>query len=351
MLEHITARKSGLGLPYGLLQPFRMQFRREDLHIMAFFRGHPDYEAVEAMIRYRANGAPSIRAILTRHDQRQIDHVNDEALFAASRGVDRQTCRRDIALAVEALPGRRHARLEFRSHADEPVVLDITTSGEPDERRGGVSDPGRHSPNTSLPMMRRRASTLAAPQSAVFIHGKRFEVPIKISSGSFVAHEGYFTEGHTFGAIRAGTIEYRVKKSPARMTAGEQWILESDGRTIAYHIASVDAEGKLWITGGDPADETIEAFASGDGLSVIRIGHGGLALAFEETGCFTLAMDGERIVSGLMEMNRRNSASVITLSPAQPAWAVARQVHVTCSRDGDLLRAITTIGRDKPDAL
>ena len=44
--------------------------------------------------------------------------------------------------------------------------------------------------------MRRRASALAAPQTAVFVGGKRFEVPVKISSGPFVAHEGYFTEEH-----------------------------------------------------------------------------------------------------------------------------------------------------------
>ena len=108
------AEEAGIVLPPGLLQPFLLRFRREDLHIMAFFSGHPDYEAVEAMIRYRGDGTPSIRAILTRHDQSQIDHVNDDDLSAEGHGVTRQTCRRDIALAIEALPGRRHARLEFR---------------------------------------------------------------------------------------------------------------------------------------------------------------------------------------------------------------------------------------------
>jgi hypothetical protein len=241
------AGEAGIVLPPGLLQPFLLRFRREDLHIMAFFSGHPDYEAVEAMISYRADGTPSIRAILTRHDQSQIDHVNDDDLSAEGHGVARQTCRRDIALAVDALPGRRHARLEFDSHAGEPVVLDITTVGEPDPKRGGISDPGSHSPNTSLPLMRRRASTLAGPQTAVVVGGKRFEVPVKISSGPFVAHEGYFTEGHAFGAIRAGTISYRLKTKPARMAVGAEWILESDGRVIIYRIESSSSDGKLRI--------------------------------------------------------------------------------------------------------
>jgi len=344
MQEELTATRAGIVLPPGLLQPFLLRFRREDLHIMAFFSGHPDYEAVEAMIRYRADGTPSIRAILTRHDQRQIDHVNDDDLAAEGHGVTRQTCRRDIALAVEALPGRRHARLEFRSHADEPVVLDITTSGEPDEKRGGVSDPGSHSPGTSLPLMRRRASALAAPQTEVFVGGQRFEVPVKISMGTFVAHEGYFTEGHTFGAIRAGTIGYRLKASPARMAVGEQWIFEGDGRTIVHRIVSSDPDGRLRIVREDAAGKTIDAFASGEGLRVIRIGYGGLDLSFDEISRFGLAMDGETIVSGSTEVKRQDGAAVITLSPAKPDWAVARQVRVTCSRDGDRLTATTTIG-------
>lgn len=353
--EELSASGPGIVLPPDLLQPFLLRFRREDMHIMAFFSGHPDYEAVEAMISYRADGTPSIRAILTRHDQSQIDHVNDDDLSAEGHGVARQTCRRDIALAVKAVPGRRHARLEFDSHAGEPVVLDITTVGEPDPKRGGISDPGSHSPNSSLPLMRRRASALAGPQTAVFVGGKRFEVPVKISSGPFVAHEGYFTEGHAFGAIRAGTIGYRLKTRPARMAVGEEWILQGDARVIIYQIENSSPDGKLRIARKDTPGESIEAFAAGDGLRITGIGcladgrpQGGLDLAFDEAGRFSLAMEGERVVSGSVESKRQAGAAVITLSPTQPDWAVAREVRVTCSRDGDWLTAVTTIGRSQP---
>jgi len=352
--EVVSDSGTGIVLPPDLLQPFLLRFRREDMHIMAFFSGHPDYEAVEAMISYRGDGTPSIRAILTRHDQRQIDHVNDAGLSAEGHGVVRETCRRDIALAVEALPGRRHARLQFNSHAGEPVVLDITTVDEPDPKRGGISDPGSHSPNTSLPLMRRRASALAGPQTAVFVGGKRFQVPVKISSGPFVAHEGYFTEGHTFGAIRAGTISYRLKTRPARMAVGEEWIFEGDGRVMIYRIENSSSDGKLRIAGKNAPVESIEAFAVGEGLRITRIScladgrpQGGLDLAFDEAGRFSLAMDGETIVSGSAEA-KQQAGAVITLSPTQPDWAVARQVRVTCSRDGDLLTAVTTIGRGPP---
>ena len=108
-----------------------------------------------------------------------------------------------------------------------------------------------------LPVMRRHASALAGPGTAVSVGGKRFEVPVKIRSGPFVAHEGYFTEGHMFGAIRAGTISYRLKTRPARMAVGEQWTLEGDGRVIIYRIENSNSEGKLRIARKDePGDRS-----------------------------------------------------------------------------------------------
>jgi len=188
----------------------------------------------------------------------------------------------------------------------------------------------------------------------VFVGGKRFQVPVRISSGPFIAHEGYFTEGHTFGAIRAGTISYRLKTRPARMAVGEEWIFERDGRVMIYRIENSSSDGRLRIAGKDAPVESIEAVAAGEGLRITRIScladgrpQGGLDLAFDEAGRFSLAMDGETIVSGSAEA-KQQAGAVITLSPTQPDWAVARQVRVTCSRDGDLLTAVTTIGRGPP---
>src|SRR5437667_3855801 len=122
-------KQPGLLLPPDVLQPFLLRFRRDDLHVMAFFAGHPDYEAVEAMIQNRENGRSSIRAILTRHDQTQIDHVNDEMLLREATNAHRQTFFREIRLDTSAPSGRRQARIEFASHAGEHVVLDLTTIG------------------------------------------------------------------------------------------------------------------------------------------------------------------------------------------------------------------------------
>ena len=40
--EELSAGGPGIVLPPDLLQPFLLRFRREDMHIMAFFSGHPD---------------------------------------------------------------------------------------------------------------------------------------------------------------------------------------------------------------------------------------------------------------------------------------------------------------------
>ena len=349
--------RAGLRLPPDFIQPFLLRLRREDLHIMAFFAGHPDYEAVEAMVKYREGESPSIRAILTRHDQTQIDHVNDETLVAEGRGVIRQTCHRAISLNTDAPPGRRHARLEFVSHAGEPVVLDIVTVGEPDSRRSGISNPGGHSPTTSLPLMRRAASTLAGPQTSVMVDGKRFDIPVKMRSSPFVAHEGYYTEGHTFAAIRAGTMTCRLKARPRQIGVGAEWVFEGEGRDRVYRVVECAADGQLRIAGPDDSGEIITAAMAGAELSITRISRmaeqeslRGLDLTFDQAGRFGLSIDGEDIVTGSAEITGDGEAAVISLYPAQPDWAATRQVRVTCSRRGDLLTAVTTIGAGPAEA-
>jgi hypothetical protein len=348
---------TGLVLPPDLVQPLLLRFRREDLHIMAFFVGHPDYEAVEAMIRYRADGSPAIRAILTRHDQTQIDHVNDEAQMAEARGVERRTARREIRLVLTAPPGRRQARLEFVSHAGESVVLDVTTLGEPDTRRAGVSSPGSHSPNSSLPLMLRRASVLAAPQTQVLIDGRRFDVPVKLRIGTSTAHEGYYTEGHIFGVIRAGVVRLRLRARPDRLIVGSEWLFEDERTMVTYRIQAQDGDGRFSIVRGDGM-EAISASASGDGLRIHEIVRRadsspgeGLRLSFDDVGRFRLTMEGEDIVAGALESHGPADARVVTMAPSSPDWALSRQIQVHCTREGDMVAARTSIGGARPSAI
>ena len=179
----------------------------------------------------------TIRAILTLHDQSQIDHINDDDLSAEGHGVARQTCRRDIALAIDALPGKRHARLEFDSHAGEPVVLDITTVGEPDPRAWrhlrSRQPLARQQPAGDATARQRAGGTAGTSVYSSAASVSRF--PSRSAPGPSSRVEGYFTEGHTFGAIRAGTISYRLKTR--RPNGGRRAIEALERRWPGHHLS------------------------------------------------------------------------------------------------------------------
>lgn len=339
-------------MPPGVLQPFPLRFRRDDLHVMAFFEGHPDYEAVEAMIQFRADGGTCIRAIITRHDQSQIDHVNDDARLAAYHGTARECCRRDIDLDLATSGAARRARLEFLSQAGERVVLEVVTAGPPDVKRGGLVDPGGHSPSSSLPLMWRGASTLAGPLTKVTIDHVGFVVPVKIRAGPFVAHEGYYSERFSMGAIRAGTLTAKLVKQPERLEVGAEWILQHGTSDTTYRVTALGAEGALSIARLDGSGEIITARAVGDRLAVTQIAlvppagsTDGLVLAFDRHGGFGLSIEGQQdVVSGRVEVVETPERSIIGLCPVQPGWAADRCVHVACSKEGDQMRFVTTIG-------
>ncbi|MGZ6214451.1 MAG: hypothetical protein ACXWMG_05820 [Candidatus Limnocylindria bacterium] len=317
---------------------------------MAFFHGHPAYEAVEAMIRLAADGRHAIRAILTRHDQSQIDHINDIALLASFQGTERECCRRDIDLQLESLGEAQRARLQFRSFKDERVVLDLVTCGRPDPGRGGLVDPGRHSARSSLPLMWRGASTLADPRTKVTIDDIEFAVPVRIRAGQFTAHEGYYSDHFSMAAIRAGTWSARLLKKPDHLSVGAEWVFRRGTSDTTYRVVALDAG--LGIARLDAPGETVTAKVVGNRLALARIAlapetgaKDGLVLAFDGHGGFGLSIEGHQdVVSGRVTVVERSGRSLISLVPLTPVWAIDRAVHVTCSSQGDQLQVVTTIG-------
>jgi hypothetical protein len=351
MLTSSPGIKSSLRLPPGILQPFPLRFRQDDLHIMAFFEGHREYEAVEAMIQRQAGGGYSIRAIITRHDQSQVDHVNDDALLADFHGTERELCRREIDFEMRSSGEGRQARLAFLSRAGERIVLDAMTVGRPDPKRGGLTNPGRHSASSSLPIMWRGASTLAGPGTKVTIDGVEYRVPVKIRAGAFIAHEGFFTERHSMAVIRAGTATTRLLKKPDRFDVGAEWVQQCGECTTAYRVTTQGADGALRIAKLDGSDEMITAYAIEDRLEVTTISlgaetgpAGGLALGFNRDAGFSLSIEeGHDIVSGRLQITERSDGVFITLSPLRPDWAANRIVRVACLQMGDVTTFVTTI--------
>ncbi len=320
----------GLLLPPGVVQPFDLKFIADDLHVIAFFDGHPLYEAVEAMVRRSHVGPATVRAILTRHDQRQIDHINDPELLVAASETGREACLRSVSLLEERAGHGRRARVEFESHLGEAVVLDVVSLGPPDPARGGLSDPGRHAIVSSLPVMLRGASTMAGPASRVKINGVEFPIPVKFRAGpQVVAHHGFFTESHRMGLLRAGEVKSDLIALPQGFEIGEIDVTRLDGAT---ERTRGQREGKRLR------------------LQEVRVGAargpaGKFVLHFGEASDFSIRIDGSQtLVSGRVECRETGDISEIHLEPLQPDWAAARPVRLRLERCGARLITTTTVG-------
>jgi hypothetical protein len=200
--------------------------------------------------------------------------------------------------------------------------------------------------------MWRGASVLAGPQTEVAIDGKKYDVSVRIRHPAFVAHEGYYTERHSMAVIRAGTTSLRLRSRPVRLEAGAEWVFESDGLETAYRIAERGADGELHIVKLDNSGETVMATMIGEQLEITQIRctageplRDGFDLTFGANQGFRLSIDGARdLVTGTVNVARDAGCCVISLVPVRPDWATARRVTVTCSRSGDQLTSVTTIG-------
>ncbi|MFO1217779.1 MAG: hypothetical protein U1E89_05270 [Burkholderiaceae bacterium] len=328
-------------LPSALVHPFDLRYVADDVHVIAYFSGHPQYECVEAMLSVRDDGTFAVRAILTQHDQTQIDLVNDDTLLAmAAHDVRRTTVRCEIDVTLDVAARLPFAEVRLRSPAGEPVVLRVACASPPDVARGGLTDPGDHALDSSLPIMLRMASAMAAPSSSVHIAGVAYAIPEKLRAGPhFVAHDGYFTRGFHMAALRNARRTLRVVRQPAVLAAGERWEYESPQGDRAYEIVSRDTDGHLQIISTSGPQESVHAFATTDGtlrltevvLHSPRHRGQGLAVRFAADGAFAIHIDAQAAISGTAQTSGVNA---LMLHPDRPAWAARRPLHVRWQHAG-----------------
>jgi hypothetical protein len=125
-------------LPPSLVHPFDLRYVADDVHVIAFFGGHPQYECVEAMLSARADGTFAARAILTRHDQTQI--VGERWEYASPQG-DRAyeivSCNAERRLVIASTTGPQET-VRVQCDADGLHLHEVVLHS-PRERTEGVA--------------------------------------------------------------------------------------------------------------------------------------------------------------------------------------------------------------------
>ena len=355
--EAEAASSHELLLPPGIVQPFDLRFASDDVHVIAYFRGHADYEAVEAMIRRRGAQCAMVRAILTRHDQTQIDHVNDPAACIEAQAFDgRQTVYRDVDVKEEGTPAKPCVSVRFMSFANEFVQLRLEAASPPDGARGGLTDPGRHAPTSSLPLMWRGKSSLAGLGTSVTIDGIACDIEERFRSPQgFVGLNGYYTEGHRMGVMRASTCAFEVLQEPSQIDLGSTWVyVGSDGQETRCVVTEMPSSQQAIVTTTrGRQSERVLAEIHGRCLRLMKVEclgpdetRPGFSLCFFVDGHFAMDVAGtQQLVTGLASYGQEgDGCAVFGLFPQAPSWASSRRVKVRIHRLGNSVEVISTVG-------
>jgi hypothetical protein len=344
-----------LQVPPFLVSPLRIHCVDDDRHVIAYFSGHPEFECVEAMFSARSDGTFSVRAILTRRDQTQIDFVNDPVLLLGDTGPERVRVVRDIRVTLREDADLPVAEVEFDSLAGERVVLRIACASRPDASRGGLTDPGAHALGSSLPLMWRQASAVAGRSSCVHIAGVRYAIPELFRQGPhFVAHHGYHTQGFHMAAIRNESRAFRVVQQPRSLRRGAQWVYETSSGQLVHEIESKDDDGTLRITSSARPGEIVHAVETAGRLLLeqivsppVRTRGKHVALSFGPSNAFSIRLGSHAdVLRGAVSAPDPCS---LLLAPQSPAWAIRRPVHVRWAIQDDLV-TIETACRAPGDA-
>ena len=354
------------------LQPFNLFFQRNDFHVIVYFEGHPEYEAVEAMIKEREEKEPFIWAIITRHNQTQIDHINDEKAvekIAEERRLlesQRQVFYTPIQFSRTEVNGKLRILLEFVSFKGENIVFDLYTVARPNSKYGGLTDPEGHAKTTSLPVMWRERSTLASPKSRITFDGKEYEIPVRIWIPIFFkGMKGYYTEGFSMGVISTGDVTLELVKAPERIEVGEEWIYRTANEEVRYRVIERNGDQIVIqeISGVSEVSETITARVVDNHLEIgeIRLASSeeeGFSIMFNPplpaitalpegvstTSRFSISIaEHKGLVTGEIIVRREPDRILLNLNPERPNWAVKRAMQIAISSEDNKYRIESAI--------
>jgi hypothetical protein len=342
-------------------------FEDHDLHVMLYFEGHKEYEAAEAMIRMgNGNEPPLIRAILTRHDQTQIDYINNKELVEQlqKRGASRETYYTDIQYDWDLQKSKPEVFLRFRTVNDELVEFKLYAAAKPVKKYGGLTDPEGHAKDSALPVMYRGKSTLAGKKSSISIDGISYKIPYMVRIPIFfTGMKGYYTEEFLIGVIFAGEKRLELVKAPPVFAEGEEWVYRAGDEEKEYIITEVRNNG-IKIAG---ENEVITAEIIDGQIGIEEIAflspfdqERSLSLRFtpalvfgKETGQeleFSLAIADARegastpLVTGVLQQEETSGGMVLRLMAKEPQWAQARVVKTEVQVTGGEVLIRITLG-------
>ena len=350
-----------------IIQPFPIYFDSNDYHVMLFFEDHQEYESIEAMVREQHENSTFIRAIITRKDGTQADHINDKSYVEMLENKKRK---RDIYYTPiqyrrSEKKGKMHITLRFSSFKEEDIFFDFYTASKPSPKRAGLIDPGAHSGNISLPVMIPEQVTLAGPKSSITINGLDYRIPVKIKIPLlFKGMKGYYSEIFNIGVFRAGSEHLKILEAPSSFKAGEKWLYQRGNKMSAYTIEDARREKLLIVKD----NEKIEAGFIDGNINIKKIflfsdpgqSRGSVfSIEFEpflplkaidsvqnNNFTFNISIDKHSaLVRGRVAIDSSDGNLNYTLIPEMPEWSIKRPVSTTISKDNDLYMLKTEVGK------
>lgn len=359
-----------------VIQPLSIRYDCYSRHFIFYLKNHPEYEAVEALVKENNKGDPYIRAIVTRLDKTQIDHINDfdAAQILISKKRNREVCFSPVQYELSEHKGKIRIFMEFKTFKGEDIAIFFNSISKATAKHSRLIDPLGHSANSSLPVMYPERVSLADSSSKVVIDGKKYKAAIKIRIPFlFNAVNGYYSEQFKIGILRAGIEQAEFVKAPLCLMAGEKWVYKSCGKTMAYTIEEIN-DGRIYINSNINGNyEKIIAIEENGNLKIEEISFfskvcenksSKLIIEFtpaipvlkpdngneENTAGFEISIDRHRaLITGKIKYKRIASAIKLLFMPEHPQWARNRQVSIDIDIKGHTYTVETGITVSTPD--
>ncbi|AEJ19933.1 hypothetical protein [Gracilinema caldarium] len=343
-----------------IINPFDIFYEKNDIHIMLYFLNHPKYESIEAMI----NDADTtqIRVILTKHDQTQIDYLNnqDKLNRIISDGTIRKTYFAEIEYKKEIIELKPAISMSFRTADQEMIDFYLSCSSAPSKKFAGLTNPEGHSAETSFPIMFREMSALANDKSKIIIDGKNYEIPVLVNIPIFFkGMKGYYSELFKMAVIRTGEKKLDITQYPSKIALGEKWVYSNGTNETEYVISRlengyIEISSKMFLVRGIVKNNSIGILSvstypsNNEGSMLIQFEKpifSNLSMVVETN--FRINIDShEDLITGKLIYDNNQLTQRFRLMPNEPSWARKRNIQIEVQNDNNKVKWTSTIQRE-----